>query len=130
MRPTVSTAEVLKIVRENRGKHRAVFEAAVDGWYKQCQKELDAARTRVLKDKPRNLYVSLQAPRDHTRDYDRVIRMLELHQQASVGSVITLSEEDVAQYIQDDWAWKRQWITTSSSYAAGTVQEMYGEEGD
>ena len=104
MRPVVRTATLLDILRENQRKHRAVFEAAVHGWYLQAQRELDAARERVLESRPRNVYVSLKAPQDHTSDYERVIRMVELHQQ----DTIELPEGDAAQYVQDDWGWKQQ----------------------
>jgi hypothetical protein len=101
-----------------------VFEAAVEGWYTQCQAELERARKRILKSAPRNMYLSLEAPKDHTRDYDRAIAMVEMHQ----GETIQLTEEDVAQYIQDDWRWKRAFINNSSSYAAATVAEVYGDD--
>lgn len=34
---------------------------------------------------------------------------------------------EFAMYMDDDWAWKRQWLLTNSAYAAGTVKAEYGE---
>ncbi len=121
MQPTVKTEVLLAILQENRAKHRKVFEAA---WvnYQQEAERLFTEQLALLKaGKLRRVYVSLPEPKDHTSDYDRAIRMVGLHQEPT----IKLTEQDASQLIQDDWSWKREWLTTSTAYAAETVKDFY-----
>ena len=104
--------ELLDTLRINRSKHREVFEQAQKGYRIKAIKLLDAA----LKDAERGLeirtYIELESPIDQTRDYDRVISMLEM----SVDTKVELSENEFSQYVLDDWNWKRQFLTTNSMY--------------
>jgi hypothetical protein len=124
MRPTVRKDELLTILRGNQSRHRAVFEAALEGFHKEAQRQLNSTVKAIRNGSRRTVYVRLEAPQDHTRDYKRVIRMVEMHQ----GDTITLSEDDAAQYIEDDWGWKRAWLQNSSSYAAAAVAACYDAE--
>jgi len=126
MRPTVRKDVLLEILRHNHSMHRAVFEAALEGFHAEAKRQLEDSVKSIRLGSRRTVYVRLEAPEDHTRDYKRIIRMVEMHQ----GDTITLSEEDAAQYIEDDWGWKRAWLQNSSSYAAATVAEVYdGQDG-
>lgn len=125
MRPIVNKDELLTILEDNRARHREVFEAALEGFHEEAQRQLRATVKRVRDGLRQDVLLRLQAPQDHTRDYDRAIRMIEMHQ----GDTMTLSEEDIAQYVMDDWGWKGLWLQNSGSYAAASVAEHYGEEG-
>jgi hypothetical protein len=59
-----------------------------------------------------DLVIGLIEPMDQTRDYDRVISMLEM----STEEEIELNHSDFAAYVLDDWAWKRQWVGTNAAY--------------
>ena len=43
---------------------------------------------------------------------DRRIQMLEM----DIDPNVILSEQEFAQYVQDDWGWRKQWTTTNSVY--------------
>jgi hypothetical protein len=120
---TVDKVWLLGKLNENRDKHRTVFEAAVEGYRRQAELELrerlDALRSGRL---PR-INLSLLYPTDHTRDYDRIILMVE----QNVSETWTMDERDFAQYVMDDWAWKREFVRMSNRYAAGATQIAYGE---
>jgi hypothetical protein len=51
-------------------------------------------------------------PKDQTKDYDRIIGMLE----ADTEPTITLDEADYRRYVQDEWDWTSQWKTTNAAY--------------
>jgi hypothetical protein len=55
----------------------------------------------------------LPEPQDHTIDYDRVIKMLEM----SVDSLIELDEGAFDQYVMDNWSWKGDALATNEMYA-------------
>ncbi len=120
---TVNKAELLKILEENRSKHRRVFEAALSGYQKEALRQLEE-KVRALKaGKYPKIYIHLASPEDHTKDYDRIIRMVSMHQ----GDTIILEEQQFAWYVEDDWQWKRQWATTSNAYASASYVTEYGE---
>jgi hypothetical protein len=58
--------------------------------------------------------VSLTEPSDHTKDYDRVVAMLEM----SVDETIILDAHDFDQYVMDNWDCSRFALSTNTAYAA------------
>ena len=124
MKPVVNVPDLLDRLEANRAKHRTVFEAALEGWKAQAQAQVDAMAKELSAGRYPELRLNLPLPTDHTRDYDRAIVAVHMH----TLPTIELSETDMAHFIQDDWEWKRQWLRMSSSYAAGSVREMYGDD--
>jgi len=125
MKPiTVSKSELLDKVRENRARHRQVFLDSLEGWRKAALAKLEDTVRDLQGGRTPEIRFSLVRPEDHTRDYDRVIEMLEM----DIDSEFVLDEQDFSQYVRDDWHWKRQWLQTSSSYAAGSTIANYGAE--
>jgi len=104
--------ELLAAVKKNREGHRAVFEEALEGYRKQAVAELEAILAEAKAGKRIRRGVSLIEPTDQTREYDRIIRALEM----STDQVIELSEGEFAQYVMDDWHWKGQFIATTQAY--------------
>jgi hypothetical protein len=96
----------------NREAHREVFEEALDGYHRRLKAELEQ-RVRDLKAGRRiNQYIGLPEPEDHTDDYDRVIMMAHM----SVEDTITLSEDEFAMYVMDQWRWKQDFAETTLRY--------------
>lgn len=110
----VPVEKLREIVQQNRDNHRAIFDKVFGVYQERAETELARLMVDLKSGRNVRLMVTLPAPEDHTEDYDRVLRMLDL----SVDTTIALSEEDVAQYVQDDWSWKRQWNATNASYGA------------
>jgi hypothetical protein len=110
---TVEKADLIEIVTKNRGEHRKIFEQAVEGYKKRAVELLEEHIERIKKGKLEQVRVSLPVPTDHTADYDRVLKMLDM----SVDEEITLDESSFAEYVMDDWDWQRQFLTDSSTYS-------------
>ena len=109
----VDKAKLLEIVRENRNKHRKIFEEALEGYRKQAIAELDSMLADAKAGRRIRRSVSLIEPTDQTSDYDRVIRMLEM----SVDEFVVLQEHEFAQYVLDRWNWRKQFLMSSSNYS-------------
>ncbi len=120
--PVVEKEALLAILRENRARHRVVFEAAVEGWRKEAIAYLNGMARTLKAGKRTRVYLSMPMPEDHTADYDRAIRALELHTERTVK----LGERDTAQLIQDDWGWKNEWAKMSNRYANDVYTASYG----
>lgn len=114
---TVDKNDLLTRVKANRDKHREIFLEALEGYRQHSLSTLEAKVKDIKDGKTPKIYISIDRPVDHTRDYDRIIAMLEMHK----GSEFDLEEDDFAQYALDDWSWKRQWAVSNSPYvSAGT----------
>lgn len=118
---TVSKQELLAKLQENRGKHRETFEAALAGYKAHAMKMLKAEIRALNEGRIPDISITISRPTDNTRDYDRVIGMLHMH----TGDTFDLDETSYAQYVDDDWSWKRQWLKLSASYAPDSVYTNY-----
>jgi hypothetical protein len=86
----VKREELLNKVRANRDAHRSLFLLAQEGYRKLVIEELDKMLANARAGLPIKRSVSLTEPSDHTKDYDRVVAMLEM----SVEETITLEAQD------------------------------------
>lgn len=116
----VKKADLRAIVQKNRDAHRAIFEEAVAGYRTQSVAILEDHIARIRAGKVVRVSVVLPFPEDHTRDYDRVLAMLDMDLQEE----IELEEHDFAQYVQDDWSWKRQFLFSNSSYSTSASTQL------
>ena len=120
---TLNTIEVVAKVRDNRERHQRVYKAAWDGYVKDTRRKLLAESRKLLsKDAPRAVRIIVNAPADHTKDYDRVLAMLQMHTEPT----ITMDERTFAQFVLDDWDWKDEWVAAANTYAADFVETEYG----
>lgn len=105
---------LLERIRGNRDAHRAIFEDALIGYRRLAVQELEHSLEEARSGRKIRRSLTLVEPEDHTGEYDRVIDMLE----NSVDDEITLDAGSYAQYMRDEWAWKRQFLASNSGYTA------------
>lgn len=115
---TVRKQELLDILRENRTNHRAIFEEACEGYQKETERILQEHLDEVRAGKRKKITVSLPYPEDHTKDYDRAIKMVEM----SVNDEITMTDYDFQSYVMDDWQWKRQFLASNAPYSSTATE--------
>jgi hypothetical protein len=121
---TIDTAAVTEKVRHNRARHQRVYTAALDGYVKDTRRKLLAEARLLLREHvPHAVRINVYPPGDHTKDYDRVLAMLEMH----TDPTITMNEQTFAQFVLDDWDWKDEWLATTSTYAVDFVETEYGD---
>lgn len=116
MKTLVDKDKLVTIVQNNRDNHRNLFEEAVEGYQKRARNELDKFINRLVGGDPVRISVHMSPPEDHTDDYNRALRMLEL----DTRSEIELDEEDAAQFLMDDWGWTNNF---AESYTSNTLKE-------
>jgi hypothetical protein len=71
----VDKAKLIATLEENRARHRKIFEEACDGYQKAVIKELEAQLNRAKAGIRRSIQISIPAPVDQTKEYDRAIAM-------------------------------------------------------
>lgn len=108
----VEKKALLDAVRKNRESHRGLFLKACDGYRAECIKRLDEALNDAKANKRIVMAFGLAEPVDMTKEYDRIIRMLEM----SVDDTVELTTEEFAQYVMDDWRWAAHARATNSTY--------------
>jgi hypothetical protein len=115
---TVNKVELLSTVRENRDKHRAIFEDAVKGYREKVVHALEQRLTDAKAGRRINTYINLPTPVDQTREYNKIIKMLEM----SVDDEIELTQNEFAMYVMDDWVWKKQFSATNAMYTTSVPE--------
>jgi|HubBroStandDraft_1064217.scaffolds.fasta_scaffold228153_3 hypothetical protein len=116
---------LLKTLKANRDRHREVYEHAMDGYIVLVTRLLEEHLKSVKAGKKYSLNLYESMPADHTSDYDQVIKMLEIHE----GGTMILDQGDVAQYVMDNWGWKRQHIAASNKFSGRDyTTSQYGDE--
>ena len=107
-------AKLMAVLKKNREEHREIFLEAQKAYRQRAIEVLDAQLRLASEGAPFTLrqIVELVAPEDHTADYDRVIKMLEL----SVDKTVVLSASEFVNLVQDTWNWSRQWAVSNSGY--------------
>jgi hypothetical protein len=108
----IAKTQLLMVLKQNRADHRSVFEKALEGYKAQVIKELETMLTEARSGRRIRRTVELIEPVDQTKEYDRVIRMLEL----SVDSIVELTQQEFSQYVMDDWRWKAAFLDSTSCY--------------
>lgn len=109
----ISKDRLRKVVQENRDNHRKQFEEALDDYKKALESYLSEKIEDIRKGVLIDHYISLPQPQDHTDAYDQILEMLDM----SVDKEITLTFGEFKQYVRDDWGWKGEFETSSSTLA-------------
>lgn len=109
---TIKRGELLAAIRSNREVHAKDYTEALAGFkvafIEECENLLALAKAGNTEKQ----VIGLSTPQDHTKDYDRVIRMLEM----STAEEITVSEDQFSKYVLDEWAWQRDFAATKMRY--------------
>ncbi len=108
----VEVKGLVKIVKENRSGHQALFERAQIVYRGRMIEELDSMLSDAKKGLGIRRHISMPEPESHVLDYDRVLRMLEL----SIDDEIELDEQDFDRYVMDNWEWNRAFQTSTVAY--------------
>ena len=108
----VRKEELVEVLQRNRERHGGVFEESYEKFIKAVESELEARLARIRRGKSVELHIRLPEPRNMTESYDRALQMLEME----TRDEIELSEQEFQQFVQDDWTWKREFVSTAASY--------------
>jgi hypothetical protein len=61
--------------------------------------------------------LSLAYPENHTKDYERAIRMMH----ASIYDEVKLSEHEFDQFVLNNWEWKARFVTSNANYLSNAT---------
>lgn len=109
----VRKQDLIEALTANREGHRAKFLAAQDAYRKRVIEILDQRLADARAGRQIDLTFYLPVPEDHTADYDRELRMLEME----VEDTVSLDSRLFDQLVMDNWAWSPAFAATNSVYA-------------
>lgn len=109
---TVKKVELLKQLEENKANHRAKFEKAIEGWRRDSIASATAFIENIKSNRKVVGLVLDSIPKDMSSEYDTVIAMCKWN----IEDTMELSQQEVQQYILDDWSWKKNWTTSNAKY--------------
>lgn len=140
---TVNRVRLINTLKANQEKHMAEYKEAVAGYQDMIAGRLQALQKKAL-DKLRDQYsklvekiqefdledpdcpiadrvvllseqsISLQVPKDHSRDYQVALEMAEWE----VGENVELTQSQFQCFVLDDWDWKRGFEHLNKTYTA------------
>lgn len=120
----VDVTDLRKIVAANKAEHREVFLKAQEKYREAVIRVLEERLADARAGKRVRHVIELEAPVDHTKDYERVERMLLM----STKATVTLSSSEFECYVMDRWPWASQFTSNSLSY--GVATKFAGELGE
>lgn len=108
----VKKTNLIEALKKNRDGHRAQYEEARAGYRKALLETVGKMFDDAKKGLDIEHVIHLEIPEDHTRDYDRVIGMLDM----SIDENVLITSTEYSQYVMDDWGWKEHFVGTSNIY--------------
>lgn len=109
----VKKDELLAIVKENRTKHEAEFNAAQEAYKVKAKAALRGQVKNIDQEKPFTLnFKELPEPKQFLKEYDRAIGMLEM----SVDEIVELEDDEYDRLVKDQWHWTNQFVAATSIY--------------
>lgn len=115
---------LLSTIRLNRADHRKILTEALKGYKNKAIKVLQEHLNNVKKGLRIPSMIEISKPSDHTKEYDRIIAMLERTNQEEVE----LTDREFGQFVMDDWDWKHEFLITNAIYSA-SAKKMSEEIG-
>lgn len=111
---TVKKEELLNTIKANRTKHQSDYEDAQRGFRERFEQKLIEKVNMLKQGGLPSLMIDLAVPVNHVKEYDRVVRMLEM----CVADEVTITEGQFTQYVMDEWNWKGQFASTVQQYSS------------
>lgn len=114
---TVRVIDLIDTLKANRAAHREIYEEAVVAYREKALAETSDLIDRLTRGEVLRVSLALPVPEDHTDDYDRAIRMLEMTLAAG-EEFVDLRDEEAERFVMDRWGWQRSWTDNTLSYAS------------
>jgi len=108
----ISKKTLILKLKENRKQHRDIFLRAQEGWKLKVITLMEVNLQAARDNKGIHTYINLHEPKDQTKDYDRVLGMLEY----STDDTIELDESQYNCYMLDEWTWSVADTATKNTY--------------
>lgn len=107
----VNKQEILTIIKENRKRHKKEFTESIKAYRVKVADLMAKELQKVVSGEKFETYFNVSKPTSHEKDYDLIIKMLEM----SVDDFIEIDPNEFNQFVNDDWNWKSSFRATHFS---------------
>jgi len=122
----VNKDELLRILVENRKKHKDEYKESIKAYRVKAADLLNKELQKIVGGKKFNLDFDLSKPQCHEKDYDLVIKMVEM----SVDEILELEQHEFNQLVNDEWNWKSSFkMSVYSNYSYSGSSGISGTSG-
>ena len=122
----VNKKELLEILCENRKKHKEQYKESIKAFRVKAADLLNKELQKIIAGKKFETYFDLQKPISHEKDYDLVIKMVEM----SVDDILELEQSEFNQLVNDEWTWKSSFrLSVYSNYSYSGSSGISGTSG-
>jgi hypothetical protein len=94
----IKRSDLIAKLKENRDNHAQLYKDALEGYFVETKKKLEQKIKTLEKGETISSF-SIAVPKDHTKDYDRLISMLEM----SIDDELEITSHDFNNYVLDEW---------------------------
>ncbi len=132
---TALVDEVLLTLRANLQEHQEIVAEAKAGYLRSAQEALQTRLARLQMAEIVDLSFNLYPPKDYTRDFNTVIKMLELHKaawesnpaNAKIPATIAMKAADVNRFVLNVWTWSKDFLVLNSTYSGKAMSKLRSE---
>ena len=118
--------DLLEILCENRKKHKEQYKESIKAFRVKAADLLNKELQKIIAGKKFDVYFDLQKPVSHEKDYDLVIKMVEM----SVDDILELQQDEFNQLVNDEWTWKSSFrLSVNSNYSYNGYTGISGSSG-
>jgi len=122
----VNKTDLLEVLRENRKKHKEQYKESIKSFRVKAADLLNKELQKIIAGKKFETYFDLQKPISHEKDYDLVIKMIEM----SVDDILELEQTEFNQLVNDEWTWKSSFkVSVYSNYSYNGWSGISGSSG-
>jgi hypothetical protein len=100
---TINRNDLIDKILNNKKAHIIEYEKAVIAYKLETLKQLEVLKTKI-ESGDLNIGLNLTKPVDNSENYDSILEMFEWE----VNDIITLSQSEFREYVQDDSDFSRQ----------------------
>lgn len=111
---TVSKADLIKTLEENRGEHMEQFTKAQEAYRTAVIDVLDSRLQQARSGGPIRTFIDLPEPRNYTDSYTSAIKALEWE----VNDTVELDQAEFNRLVLNNWEWAQNFAATTQSYLA------------
>jgi len=110
----VNKKDLLEILCENRKNHKEQYKDSIKSFRVKSADLLNKELQKIIAGKKFQINFDLQKPISHEKDYDLVIKMVEM----SVDDILQLEQSEFNQLVNDEWNWKSSFrLSVYSNYS-------------
>lgn len=107
-----NTSFLLEKAKQNREKHIAEYEEAVEEYRKQLENAFEKRLKALRNGEDVSTYVNLPKPESYENHYDTAIDMLE----NTTAEVVNIDATTYNRIVRDEWEWTQSFKSVTSNY--------------